>query len=96
MKLKNITNTWTYTYSSKIITINIDETINLLIVGLIDRIHVIAYDRYLQIKPHSRIPITYNLNYRAFYDPIYYRVILDLDVPISVTSHQIVEFVILN
>jgi hypothetical protein len=45
------------------------------------------YDSDLNIKTLSSIPVGLNLNYKAFFDPVFYRLILDFDVPLNKLSH---------
>jgi hypothetical protein len=77
-----------YSLASTVISISLDDMLKVIVIGMTSGISVFAYDNSQLITP-SRFTLTntWSLNYRIFFDPIFFRVIIDLDIAADKNSH---------
>jgi hypothetical protein len=80
-----------------IISISIDEMLRIIVIGTTSAIHVFPYDNtQVSLKSLSTISNTWALNYRLYFDPIFYRVIIDFNISTDTTYHKLVDWILLN
>jgi hypothetical protein len=64
-----------------IISISLDDMLRIIVIGTTSAIEVFPYDNYqLSLKSLYTLKNTWALNYRLYFDPIFYRVIIDFDI----------------
>ncbi len=68
-----------------------DDNLRILVVGTTSNFYIYAYDNsILDSKTRYAIPNNFSKtypNYRLFFDPIFFRVIIDYDTDTSLTTH---------
>jgi hypothetical protein len=83
--------------SATIISISLDDMLRIIVIGTTSTIQVFPYDNSkLLIKSLYNLTNTWALNYRLYYDPIFYRVIIDFDISTDKASHTLVDWIFLN
>jgi hypothetical protein len=77
-----------YSLASTVISISLDDMLKIIVIGMTSAISVFAYDNSQLITPSRfSLPNTWSLNYRIFFDPIFFRIIIDLDIATDKNSH---------
>ncbi len=80
-----------------IISISFDDTLRIIVIGTTSVIQVFSFDNsLLTLKSLYTISNTWALNYRLYFDPIFYRVIIDFDISSDKDSHTLVDWIFLN
>jgi hypothetical protein len=64
-----------------IISISLDDNLRIIVIGTTSTIKVFPFDNsQLNLESLYTLTNTWALNYRLYFDPIYYRVIIDFDI----------------
>ncbi len=86
-----------YYMGSTIISISLDDALRIIVIGTTSAILVFSFDNSeLTIKFLYYVSNTWDLNYRLYFDPIFYRVIIDFDISSDKDSHTFVDWIFLN
>jgi hypothetical protein len=96
-QINGTANTLGYNMGSTIISLSHDNMLRIIVIGTSSAIQVFPYDNsQLPLKSLYNLTNTWALNYRLYFDPIFYRVIIDFDISKDKTSHKIVDWNFLN
>jgi hypothetical protein len=86
-----------YNMGTTIISISLDEMFRIIVIGTTSSIQVFPYDNsQIPLKSLYTLTNTWALNYRLYFDPIFYRVIIDFDISTDKASHKLVDWIFLN
>ena len=90
-------NNYRANFITTIISISLDDVLKIIVVGSTTAIYVMAYDNsQLIAQPRYTLTNSWDLDYRLFFDPIFFRVIIDFDISWDESSHYLVDWVLLN
>jgi hypothetical protein len=63
-----------------IISISLDDMLRIIVIGTTSNIYVYSFENSrLSVEPLYALENNWALNYRLYFDPIFYRVIIDFD-----------------
>jgi hypothetical protein len=95
--IKGTFNPAVYKMDNTIIAISLDEMLRIIVIGTNSTIQVFPFDNIL--IPHNSLyslTNTWALNYKLYFDPIFFRVIIDFDIKTDKDSHTLVDWILLN
>ncbi len=79
--IKGTFNPAVYKMDNTIIAISLDEMLRIIVIGTTSTIQVFPFDNILiPLKSLYSLTNTWALNYKLYFDPIFFRVIIDFDI----------------
>jgi hypothetical protein len=95
--IKGTANQVGYDMGNTIISISLDDMLRIIVIGTTSTIQVFPFDNsQLPLKSLYTVSNTWAPNYRLYFDPIFYRVIIDFDISSDKASHTFVDWIFLN
>jgi hypothetical protein len=95
--IKGTVNPAAYNMGTTILSIGHDDMLRVIVIGTTSTLIVFPFENS-QLTATSLLTLsnTWALNYRLYFDPIFYRVIIDFDISNDKASHKLVDWIFLN